>query len=169
LHRLGEYFTRAVNSYIGVMISFPSPTGLVSLTSWCNLAADTEAHSSLLVPLQLICATEPGTTLILYAGTAGAFIDLAADLSWTFGVPPSSFALDEQLSPRLATDGDESVISGLAGFSLINQAIGVLIADGYPREDAHSELRRRAAQSNSDLSSAAAPVMTRVDAHPGEN
>ncbi|WP_409436556.1 hypothetical protein [Mycobacterium sp. SMC-14] len=78
--------------------------------------------------------------LILYAGHPGAFVDLAADLAWLTGRALAEFVLDQHRTPPLAG----ATPGGLAATSLIDQAIGVLIARGYTPEYAHLELDARA-------------------------
>jgi hypothetical protein len=78
----------------------------------------------------------PWVVLILYAGTPGAFVDLTADLAWLTGRPPGDFVLDQHLSGPARPDTG----TYLRTASVINQAIGVLIARGYTPEQAHREL-----------------------------
>jgi hypothetical protein len=80
-------------------------------------------------------------TLILYAARAGAFVDLAADLSWLTGRPLSDFVLDQHQHLAAGPLPADSVRST----SLINQAIGTLLGDGHTLEGADRELDARAA------------------------
>ena len=69
------------------------------------------------VPLSGIGAGhEPATVaVILYAGMPGTFVDLAADLAWLTGRPPTDFMLDiaEPLPHSMPTHG----LSGKSFFS----------------------------------------------------
>ncbi|PZS36187.1 MAG: hypothetical protein DLM58_02275 [Pseudonocardiales bacterium] len=132
---------------------------------WRHPADPGDAHGSLLLPLPLICAAAPGSVLVLYAGNAGAFTDLAADLSWALGLPLSAFTLDQHTHKH--HPADKAIPSGLVVFSLINQALGVLIAWGRTHEQAHDELRRQATDTRSDLPTAAAAIIESIGPGPG--
>jgi hypothetical protein len=79
-----------------------------------------------------VCDWASINALILYAQRRGAFIDLAADLSWLTGRDPSEFVLDHHFTLPNHLDAPE----GLTVASVINQAIGVLIAHGRTPEQA---------------------------------
>lgn len=83
----------------------------------------------------------PRRFVILYAATPGAFVDLAADLSWLAGLELDEFALDQHLN--LPVDPETAGVGQAA--SLINQAIGVLVARGRTLGAASDELDARAA------------------------
>ena len=98
----------------------------------------------------------------LYAATAGAFVDLAADLSYALHLPActdrsanaGSPDSDDQRHGRVGTDRRiildadllpsplASGVSGLSELSTINRAIGVLIGHGQHPDDAADSLRR---------------------------
>jgi len=143
LRRLGDDIARAVDSYLGLTITVTGMSGPVSLTTWRE-PGEVAVGTSLLIPLRPICGSAPGSTLILYAAVPGAFVDLAADLSYTAGEPLTAFLLDRHLSEHPA-HSKTSQSTGLTGFSNINRAIGVLLACGRTREQAHTELWDRAA------------------------
>jgi hypothetical protein len=93
----------------------------------------------------------------LYARRPGAFVDLAADLSWLGGDGLSSVPLDDALGVDL-----DSSPTGLAQASTINQAIGILIERGFNPAEARGELDDLAARSHRDLSTAAQSVVDAV-------
>ena len=93
--------------------------------------------------------------LILYARTPGTFVDLAADLAWLTGRPPSEFALDQHLSVPAGSDRGTS----LGAASVINQAIGVLIGRGYTPRHAHSKLDTQADRARTDGDTAAQVIL----------
>jgi len=158
LHELGNALGTAVASYLGLAITFQTATGPVRVTDWREQSSFGAVHSSMLLPLPLMCDSAPGSTMILYAGIRGAFVDLAADLTWALGAPPEAFVMDAELAGAPA-GASEEIISGLAGFSLVNQAIGVLINRGFSHDEAHDELRRLAAHPESSLLLAAEGVL----------
>ncbi|HEY5334807.1 MAG TPA: hypothetical protein VIJ71_02160, partial [Mycobacteriales bacterium] len=116
-------------------------------------------RTSLMVPLTT-AATDASTTsasvaLILYAGSPGAFVDLAADLAWITGRAPADFRLDEHRGlPAGHTNRNP-----LAAMSDINQALGVLIGRGSTPEQAERSLYARAATAGIDLLGAATLIL----------
>jgi len=97
----------------------------------------------------------PRVALILYAGVPGAFVDLAADLSWMTGPSTgpkfNAVLLDEYLTPSAGTGPG----TNLRAASVINQAIGVLIGRGNTHEQAYRELDARAQTAGTDRQRAA--------------
>ncbi len=82
----------------------------------------------------------PGSEVVLYAGTAGAFVDLAADLAYALGTQPDAVRLDQHLVPP----DPASDAAGLTGMSRRHQAIGILLDRGHDTDDAVVELHRLA-------------------------
>jgi hypothetical protein len=104
--------------------------------------------------------------VVFYAATPGAFVDLAADLGHAlqapvlFSRPPpgatdgadgdglnrghqdgqETIVLDADLPPRGTTSG----LTGLDEMSTISRAVGMLIDQGHPPDEANSTLQRRA-------------------------
>lgn len=96
----------------------------------------------------------------LYAGTPGAFVDLAADLAWLTTRPLSDFVLDEHLTvPPPSNTGTQ-----LQAASIINQAIGVLIGRGHTPEEANGQLDAQAARAGTDRHGAAQLVLATLTA-----
>ena len=131
-----------------------------------------------------------GGSIVFYAEKPGAFVDLAADLSDALGVelviapPPVAVDGDRhpdgedgprsggaaatvtgRASPRhdLPPVSRESGLFGLAEYSTINRAVGILIADGHAPTDGHLELRRRAASAGLEPHSYARKLLTDDD------
>jgi hypothetical protein len=124
-------------SYLGLTITLALDGHQISFSLTERVA---DAMTSLCIPLPEVAGSEPGSSLVLYAATPGAFVDLAADLAWTLGLDPGALVLDE----HLAVPQSSEVVTGLQDHSIINRAIGVLIEDGYTPESGRTELRRRA-------------------------
>ncbi|MEP7019775.1 MAG: hypothetical protein ABI808_03920 [Pseudonocardiales bacterium] len=161
LRRLSDDLTRVAESYLGLRITIETTgAGRVCLTRWRDSGSPGDAHGSLFIPLPLICAAAPGSALVLYAGHAGAFTDLAADLSWALSLPLSAFTLDQHTHEH--DPAGKATPSGLVVFSLVNQAIGVLIAWGRTHEQAQDELRRQATDARSDLPTAATAIIESI-------
>jgi hypothetical protein len=149
----------AVPSYLGLSVAITVSGQQINLTALDDLTTPGDILASLLLPLPLAKpdanGAEPVIALILYAGRPGAFIDLAADLSWLTHRDLSEFALDEHLT--FGHDPDEP--SGLGAVSVINQAIGMLIARGHLPKDAEREITARAAHAGVDRHTAASYVL----------
>ena len=174
LHRLAVDTQAAVPTYLGLSVTVDGSDPSFAFTSFEEGAADGVRTSlRLTLPGAGEDSASPPVALILYAGTPGTFVDLAADLAWLTGRPPSDFALDQHLSVPAWSDAGTS----LRVASVINQAIGVLIGRGYTPRQAHSTLDSQAhgagtdryttAQSILDTLSAADPAdAERVDQEP---
>jgi hypothetical protein len=90
----------------------------------------------------------------LYAGSPGAFVDLAADLAWLTERPPSDFVLDQHLTLPAASEP-----GALHAASVINQAIGVLVGRGYTPKQARRQLDTEAADAHTDRHAAAQLIL----------
>jgi hypothetical protein len=114
--------------------------------------------ASILFPLGPEEPENQNTCIVFYAATPGAFVDLAADLGWTTGLPPQTILLDQHL--LLPVSG--SAVTGLRELSTVNQAIGMLIERGYSPVSARIELERSAEELATTVSSAALVVIGSV-------
>jgi hypothetical protein len=163
----------AVSSYRGLQLTITQHGFPVVLTAFAEFEGP--LATSLRLPLWLLDpALEAPSRVVFYARTPGAFVDLAADLAYALGdavtvdVESSGSHRRDGLRPHDERRGDgrqqsdgrrssieldadlppptrESGISGLADLSTINQAVGVLIANGHHPNDAHDTLRSQAA------------------------
>jgi hypothetical protein len=161
LHRLGVEAHAAVPSFLGLSVTVDGSDPSFTFTSVEEGAAD-GVRSSLRLTLPGAAEgwASPPVALILYAGTPGTFVDLAADLAWLTGRPPSDFALDQHLSVPEWSDAGTS----LRAASVINQAIGVLIGRGYTPRQAHSTLDSQADGAVTDRYSAAQSILDTLNA-----
>lgn len=148
---LGDDLTAAIPSYLGLTCTLNVDDNPV-IISTLDPSTTAEVRASLLLPLR-----DSGTTgsVAFFSGTAGAFIELADDARWIFG-PTGAPVLDGYLP---TSRGSPAGIRGLSEFQDINQAVGVLIEEGHLPEDAHTELRRRAARRNQTVPEAARVVL----------
>jgi hypothetical protein len=135
----------------------------VTLTAFSD-GKDVPVGTSLRLPLALVSeAVDPESHVVFFAGTPGAFTDLAADLSYALGGIPveqqssaassadgASTRLD---GPRRAIELDNDLplfapvsgLTGLADLTVLNRAIGMLVDRGHDLVQAHQVLRRDAA------------------------
>ena len=155
LRQLGRDLKDAVGSYVGLTITIQTEGGLTKVTALEHGRAHQEILSSLLIPLALLAPAQQGSSVILYGARSGAFVDIAADLSWALGVSPSRFVLDKHCDGDLAA----WTHSGLAELSAINQAIGALIERGSPPDEARATLRARAEDSGTEIHTVAAEIV----------
>ena len=85
------------------------------------------------------------SSITFYAAVPGAFVDLAADLTHSLGLAANAVTLDG-LAPDVLAVALSSGFTGLAGFTAVNRAIGMLMAAGFDIADARAELAARAAR-----------------------
>ncbi len=110
--------------------------------------------ASLLLPLPLVSNAEDGSSIVFFAATPGAFVDLAADLSFALRLDPETLVLDADLHPAVGA-------IGMATLSEINQAIGILIEKGHPSAGAaQAALDLLAEHANSTTHAAAQRLIT---------
>jgi hypothetical protein len=142
----------AVDSYLGLTMTLMIDGYPITLTA---IDPD-DIATSLRLPLDVLGHTDPGSVLVLYAAKPGAFVDLAADLSFALGLSPNTMTLDDDLTP---TSDDPAGLQGLAEMVQVNQAIGILIERGHlpdsartrttpPRSPHPHHARRRRAATN---------------------
>ena len=139
----------AVASFTGMTMTIAFDGHDVSFTVHDD--ATIQPATSLLIPLATVTPTDPASTLLLYAATPGAFVDLAADLIYALRIEPTALVLDGHFDPRAGSGG----ITGLDEHSAINQAIGVLIGRGHTPESAQHELQQLATLDHDNLRVAA--------------
>lgn len=130
---------QAVHSYLGMSLNIVTAVGNLSLTAMDDLPDIPSIVTSLHLPLNTTPQPTTSSTVTFYAGKAGAFVDLAADLGWILSPAPGTMILDGHL-----TTPDQDSETGLGAISLANQATGVLIERGHSPEAAPRELLRLA-------------------------
>ena len=161
LHRLGVDAQAAVPTYLGLSVTVDGSDPPFTFTIFEEDAADgVGASLSLTLPGVGEGWAAPSVALVLYARTPGTFVDLAADLAWLTGRPPSDFALDQHLSAPAGSDAGTS----LRAASVINQAIGVLIGRGYTTRQAHSKLDTQADGAGTDRYTTAQSILDTLTA-----
>ena len=132
--------TAAVPTFLGLRLTTTAGGASTTITAVDRHPAPA-ARSSLLLPLHDITGAAPGDTMILYAAQPGAFGALATATRDTFN-------LDGQvrLDQHLPTAGPLTALgqNSTEDPRLVNIAIGILIDQGHPPEQARAELTGRA-------------------------
>jgi hypothetical protein len=150
--------TAAVPSFLGLTLTLLLDDRPVTVTAIdADLAA--AAGASLQLPLGPLAGAAPGSSVVFYAGRPGAFVDLATDTRYAYGLE-SDVVLDGHLTPPTRTVRAHPGVYGFDEMRLINQAIGVLIGHGHLPGEAHDELRRRAADHGRGLPEVAEDLLT---------
>lgn len=155
---LVEDLQAAVSSYMGLRLTLVLDGWPVTLTAFGDIDGQRPVTSLRLALPALDPAFNLQSRIVLYAGRAGAFVDLAADLDYLHRRRRSghtAYVSDGGVDghrPAVRLDLDlppESVVSGITGleeFGIISRAVGVLINQGHHPDHAHAVLHRAAAQ-----------------------
>jgi hypothetical protein len=101
LRDLARNARHAVPSYQGMSLGVASPVGAFSVTAMEGDITADEVVTSLHLP-----GAESGGTVTFYAGQAGAFVELAADLSQILRLPTQGIVLDKHLAIPVVPMGD---------------------------------------------------------------
>jgi hypothetical protein len=150
-------------TYCGFQLTIVVNQWPVTLTAFID-GHDVPAGTSLRLPLALVSPmVDSESRVVFFAVTPGAFIDLAADLSYALGGIPverQTPVADNRDLRGTRVDGQRRAIeldvdlpllspnSGLTGLgelTVLNRAIGLLVDQGHDIEQAHQLLRRDAA------------------------
>ena len=158
LRKMAADTRTAVRSYLGlsVRVSRSDPLFTFTYLNDCVVAGDIASSLRLTLPSIGDSWAPPAVALILYAGSPGAFVDLAADLAWLTGRPLGDFVLDQDLTISAGSDSGAQ----LSAASVINQAIGVLIGFGYTPQQADRRLDTQGAHAGTDRYAAAQRILT---------
>lgn len=149
LRELAETVRLAVPSSVGLSVRSGIDGSSIELTA--GLGDPVDIGASLMFRLPLVGLPSTGTTIVLYATTKGAFVDLAADVAWLAGTRVTDITLDEHLSPPVYADPQAT----LRAMSSFDQAIGMLLGHGYLPEHAERHIDDRAAASGTSRHDAA--------------
>ena len=142
----------AVPSFLGLTVTVHDSDPPLTFTTLEGQVEPGDVRTSLMMALSHDGA---GARVIVYAGTPGAFVDLAADLSWLARRTLAGCELDQHLVlPAVARPA-----TNLRAVSAVNQAIGALIGAGHSPEQAHRELEVRAATTDTDRLTAAGEIL----------
>jgi hypothetical protein len=152
----------AVPSYRGLSIDVAQSNPPLHILAVADRIVTGDIRTSLqfTMPGQGEPSRLPPVSIILFADSAGAFVDLAADLAWLTARPPTEFVLDQHLTPLAQPTSEGHLLAATA----INQAIGALIGRGYTPQQANTELSTQAANSSMDRPTAARRILAEITA-----
>jgi hypothetical protein len=152
----------AVPSYRGLSIDVAQSNPPLHILAMADriVTGDTRTSLQFTIPGGGAPSSLRPVSIILFADSAGAFVDLAADLAWLTARPPTEFVLDQHLTPVAQPTSEGQWLEAVA----INQAIGALIGRGYTPQQANTELSKHAADSSVDRPSAARRILAEITA-----
>ena len=144
LVELGRELKSAVSSCCGVQLTIVTELGLpITLTHFDADADLSTIDTSLRVSLAALTNSGAGGHITFYGVRRGAFVDLAADLSF---VLESVNADETSTSPAISLDrhlepsSRQPSLLGTEEVSIVNRAIGMLIGRGRTPVEAEAEL-----------------------------
>jgi hypothetical protein len=139
----------AVESFLGLSATVSTGTGSFTAVLIEDGTAQHQVRTAVRIPLGVL------GSVVLLAGVAGALVDLAADLAVALGVPPGDVVLDADLAlPDLVRAHRE-----LDELTVLNQAVGVLLARGLTVDEARAALVRRGASDGTGVLGAARALL----------
>ena len=145
----------SVLSYRGLQLTISQNGFPVVLTAFADghNGQNGAVATSLRVPLALLDSGFAAEShIVFYAGTPGAFVDLAADLQYALRDASTPERVENSALHPIRLDADPPPrtrgfkLSGLTELSTIDRAVGVLIGQGHHPEHAHAALRGDAAR-----------------------
>jgi hypothetical protein len=148
----------SVASFVGLTLSVVVAGQRVTLTSVDESKLDM-ISSSLAVPVSMAGSVAPGAELVLYASNPGAFVDLAADLTFALHSPSGEIRVDEHLDPGTIRSG----LEGVEEMAMVSRATGVLIGRGLTPEEAREHLERKAQKSGLEVFQVAAYLLSTTE------
>lgn len=152
----------AITTYLGlsVLVAGGDPPFAFTILADGVVAGDVRTSLQVILPAVDDGGGRQTVAVNLYAGAPGAFVDLAADLAWLTGRPPSDFALDQHLTIPPSSNAGTQVHAA----SVVNQAIGVLIGRGYTPQQARWQLDTQSAHAGTDRHAAAKLILAELTA-----
>lgn len=166
----------AVSSYLGLRLSLVLDGWPVTLSAFPPLDGGRPVTSLRLALSGLDRGFDAASHVVFYAGTPGAFVDLAADFAYLhgqgWGRDPTG--LPVAMDDPAAGDGHRALVvldvdlppptvvagfTGLAEYAAINRALGVLLERGHPPDQARAALHHGASVAGMDLPGYAAGLL----------
>jgi hypothetical protein len=143
LRQLTANATTAIPTFLGLSVTVDGSDPPFTFTTFVEGPGTGDVRTSLGLVLRGVgdVGLLPAVVVVLYAGSPGTFVDLAADLAWLTARPLSDFVLDQ----HLPAPAERGAAPNLLEVSVINQAIGALIGQGYTPEQAERHLTAESA------------------------
>ena len=161
LRQLVADATAAVPTFLGLSVTVTGSDPPFTFTVFVEDAATGDVRTSLRLVLSGVGDVRlPTVVLVLYAGSPGTFVDLAADLAWLTARPLSDFVLDQ----HLPGPAERFSATGLFEASVINQAVGALIGQGCTPEQAERNLTAEGADAGISRHAVGLRILARLNA-----
>lgn len=137
LRRLTAGATVAIPTFLGLSVTVVGSDPAFTFTAFVDGVGAVDVGTSLRLALPSVDPRHLSPVVVVfYAGSPGAFVDLAADLAFLTARPLSDFAVDQ----HLPGPAEQAYATDLFEVSIINQAVGALIDQGYTPEQAERHL-----------------------------
>jgi hypothetical protein len=164
LRDLGTSCALAVSSCLGFSITLLVDGSTVGVSLLEEPQDYRPVLTSVTIPLASLLCLAAGSEITLYAATPGAFVDLAADLSYALGLGPGIAQFDKHLTPPPSG----SSLADLDHAKVHNHAVGILLDQGYDLGEARAELDRLALQAHTTSEFAAKRLIDATISHPNQ-
>ncbi len=137
LRRLTAGAAIAIPTFLGLSVTVVGSDPAFAFTAFVDGVGAVDVGTSLRLALPGVDARLVSPVVVVfYARVPGTFVDLAADLAFFTARPLSDFALDQ----HLPGPAEQDCATNLSESSITNQAVGVLIDQGYTPEQAERHL-----------------------------
>jgi hypothetical protein len=159
LHQLAANAAASIPTFLGLGVTVEGsdpPFAFSTLPDGVS-AGDVRTSLGLALPGVGDARVARAVVLVLYARSPGTFVDLAADLAWLTARPLRDFVLDQHLPAA-----GPGTVTHLLEESVINQAIGVLIGQGYTPMQADRQLDVLAADAGVSRRAASLRILAKV-------
>lgn len=141
----------SVPGYLGLTVAVQIG-GHPVLINTIDIEDADDARATLMLPLSPVNGGTTGS-VVFYSRTSDAFLSMAGEVRWIFNLDGPA-PLDAHL-PFIGAPAPPVGVRGLTAMCAINQAVGILVVDGYTVPAARAELRRRADRNGQSLPDAA--------------
>jgi hypothetical protein len=136
--RLRRDVARVVPSTVGLTVAVWSDISLpIRFTLVDEPFRPAAVRATLRLPMDRLSARNADGTITYYAAQPDAFADLAVDLAHALDLPPGLAVLDEPPHRAVMHSG----VTGMVASSVVNRAMGILIAKGVAPADARTAFR----------------------------
>jgi hypothetical protein len=162
LLQLAADATAAIPTFLGLSVTVNGSDPPLAFTTLVAGVGTSNIRTSLRLTLPGVgdVGVLPAVILVLYAGSPGTFVDLAADLAWLTTRPLTDFVLDQ----NLPASAERATAASLFEESVINQAIGALIGEGYTPEQAERHLTAEGADAGISRRAVSLRILARLTA-----